>query len=123
MSATYEFTPKLSLMLRSGTDFFNELRESRRAFSTQRFPFGQYREDRIIFQETNTDFLFTYDDMNRGDFGYQVSVGGSSPNWASMLMGAGPEQRGITSNRWELDEHRLTPQTHGPGRPGECLCR
>ena len=77
MSATYEFTPKFSLMLRSGTDFFNELRESRRAFSTQRFPFGQYREDRIIFQETNTDFLFTYDDMNRGDFGYQVSVGGN----------------------------------------------
>lgn len=77
MSATYQFTPKLSLMLRSGTDYFSELRASRRAFSTQRFPFGQYREDRIIFQETNSDFLFTYDDMNRGDFGYQVSFGGN----------------------------------------------
>ena len=77
LSATYQFTPKFSLMLRSGTDFFNELRDSRRAFSSQRFPFGQYREDRIIFQETNSDFLFTYDDMNRGDFGFQVSVGGN----------------------------------------------
>jgi len=27
----------------------------------------------------------------------------SSPNWASMIMGAGPEQHGITSNAWEKD--------------------
>ncbi|MDR2680643.1 MAG: ectonucleotide pyrophosphatase/phosphodiesterase [Tannerella sp.] len=33
----------------------------------------------------------------------------SSPNWASMLMGAGPEIHGITSNDWELDKHDLEP--------------
>ena len=27
----------------------------------------------------------------------------SSPNWASMIMGAGPEQHGITSNAWVKD--------------------
>lgn len=27
----------------------------------------------------------------------------SSSNWASMIMGAGPEQHGITSNAWEKD--------------------
>ena len=27
----------------------------------------------------------------------------SSTNWASMIMGAGPEQHGITSNSWEKD--------------------
>lgn len=75
MSATYEFTDKLSLMLRTGTDYFNELRVGKRAFSTQRFPFGQYREDHITFQETNTDALLTYQDLYRGDFGYSVSVG------------------------------------------------
>jgi predicted AlkP superfamily pyrophosphatase or phosphodiesterase len=31
----------------------------------------------------------------------------SSSNWASMLMGAGPEVHGITSNAWELDKHDL----------------
>jgi predicted AlkP superfamily pyrophosphatase or phosphodiesterase len=31
----------------------------------------------------------------------------SSPNWASMIMGAGPEQHGITSNAWQPDEHLL----------------
>lgn len=31
----------------------------------------------------------------------------SSPNWASMIMGAGPEQHGITSNDWERDDFIL----------------
>lgn len=31
----------------------------------------------------------------------------SSPNWASMIMGAGPEQHGITSNAWERDNLTL----------------
>ncbi|MEL6592820.1 MAG: TonB-dependent receptor, partial [Bacteroidota bacterium] len=66
---------KLSLQLRSGTDYFSEVRVGKRAFSTQRFPFGQYREDLINFQETNTDLLLTYQDLYSGDFGYSVSVG------------------------------------------------
>ncbi len=28
----------------------------------------------------------------------------SSPNWASMIMGAGPEQHGVTSNEWETNK-------------------
>lgn len=31
----------------------------------------------------------------------------SSTNWASMIMGAGPEQHGITSNDWEKDNFTL----------------
>src|SRR2546425_11801985 len=30
----------------------------------------------------------------------------SSRNWASMIMGAGPEQHGVTSNDWERSEER-----------------
>lgn len=33
----------------------------------------------------------------------------SSPNWASMIMGAGPSQHGITSNEWKLNDHTLPP--------------
>jgi hypothetical protein len=33
----------------------------------------------------------------------------SSQNWASMTMGAGPEQHGIIDNDWEIDEHTLPP--------------
>jgi hypothetical protein len=36
-----------------------------------------------------------------------VLTSSSSQNWASMIMGAGPEQHGIISNDWEMDEHTL----------------
>jgi hypothetical protein len=38
----------------------------------------------------------------------------SSTNWASMIMGAGPEQHGITSNGWEPDDHVLPAVVSGP---------
>lgn len=39
----------------------------------------------------------------------------SSPNWASMLMGAGPEQHGVTSNDWRPDKFALAPTAVGSG--------
>lgn len=33
----------------------------------------------------------------------------SSPNWASMVMGADTEQHGVTSNGWEKFDHQLPP--------------
>jgi len=39
----------------------------------------------------------------------------SSPNWASMIMGAGPEQHGVTSNEWRTNKFQFTPTVMGPG--------
>lgn len=39
----------------------------------------------------------------------------SSPNWASMIMGAGPEQHGVTSNDWEPDKFEFPPTVVGSG--------
>lgn len=39
----------------------------------------------------------------------------SSPNWASMIMGAGPEQHGITSNDWETNKFEIPPVAVGSG--------
>jgi predicted AlkP superfamily pyrophosphatase or phosphodiesterase len=39
----------------------------------------------------------------------------SSPNWASMIMGAGPEQHGITSNDWQPDKFDISPVATGSG--------
>src|SRR5680860_1868474 len=36
----------------------------------------------------------------------------SSTNWATMIMGAGPEQHGITSNDWTKKDHILPPVVH-----------
>jgi arylsulfatase A-like enzyme len=39
----------------------------------------------------------------------------SSPNWASMIMGAGPEQHGVLSNDWKPGQGPITPTEVGPG--------
>ena len=39
----------------------------------------------------------------------------SSPNWASMIMGAGPEQHGVTSNDWETNKFQIAPTVVGSG--------
>jgi hypothetical protein len=43
-----------------------------------------------------------------------VLTSSSSQNWASMTMGAGPEQHGIINNDWELDDHTLPPIVQEP---------
>lgn len=37
----------------------------------------------------------------------------SSPNWASMIMGAVPSQHGVTSNDWKPDQFTIAPACHG----------
>ncbi len=39
----------------------------------------------------------------------------SSPNWASMIMGAGPAEHGVTSNDWQPDRFEITPICTGDG--------
>ncbi len=73
----YDFTPELKLQVRSGIDYFNDLRPRIRAYSTQRFPKGQYREDNIEFEEMNTDFLLSYNKQVNTDWFVSVSAGGN----------------------------------------------
>ncbi|UOY07195.1 SusC/RagA family TonB-linked outer membrane protein [Muricauda sp. SCSIO 64092] len=75
--ADINLTKDLSLMVRTGIDYFSELRTGRRAYSTQRFARGQYREDDIFFKEQNTDFLLTYNKEIDGDFTIGASLGGN----------------------------------------------
>ena len=42
----------------------------------------------------------------------------SGPNWASILMGAGPEQHGVTSNAYTPVEPELPPVASGKGKRG-----
>ncbi|WNJ20552.1 SusC/RagA family TonB-linked outer membrane protein [Pontibacter sp. G13] len=75
LSVSYEFLPELKLTVRSGMDAYNDVRDSRRAFSTQRFRNGAYREDEVDFREMNTDFLLTYDNRFGDNFGLTASIG------------------------------------------------
>ncbi|MCF2491372.1 SusC/RagA family TonB-linked outer membrane protein [Dyadobacter sp. CY347] len=75
ISLKYDFTSWLSLQLRGGTDFNNELRKRRRAFSTQRFPFGSYREERVRNGESNFDFLLSANKEFSEDFTFGANLG------------------------------------------------
>lgn len=73
----YDLASWLSLQLRAATDYASEVRAYKRGFSTQRFPFGQYREARIITEERNTDFLLSANKKIKSDFTVSGSFGGN----------------------------------------------
>lgn len=77
LSATYDISDDFKFMVRGGRDFFSEYRTIKRAYSTQRFPNGQFREDKINFQETNLDFLLTYDKDVTDKFKVNANFGGN----------------------------------------------
>ena len=77
LSLTYDLNDNWKLLLRSGRDFYRDFRERKRAFSTQRFPFGTYQEDNIFFEESNTDFLLSYDKTFNEKWNVNISGGGN----------------------------------------------
>jgi TonB-linked SusC/RagA family outer membrane protein len=77
ININYKINDNWSAMVRSGRDFYRDLRTKKRAFSTQRFPLGSYREDNVFFEESNTDFLVTYDKNFKEKWSFNISAGGN----------------------------------------------
>lgn len=75
VSLNYELGQHWNMMFRTGRDFYHDFRTKRRAFSTQRFPRGYYREDHIFAEEINSDFLITYDTTIKDTWEVNVSAG------------------------------------------------
>jgi len=73
----YDINNWLNVLLRGGTDYGNELRERKRAFSTQRYPRGAYREERVENTETNLDFLISAKPKINNDFSLSLNGGGN----------------------------------------------
>jgi predicted AlkP superfamily pyrophosphatase or phosphodiesterase len=70
----------------------------------------------VSFTPTNTPVLHQL--MRSGSYTLHargVMPTSSSPNWASMIMGAGPEQHGVTSNDWETNKFDIAPTAIGSG--------
>ncbi len=77
VAATYDFTDRLNLRIRSGLDYNDQRTEMRKAFSTRIAPNGRYRYGNTYFLESNTDFLLRYNrDLNQ-DWSMKVSAGGN----------------------------------------------
>jgi hypothetical protein len=82
-SVAYAFSDRLNIRLRSGVDYFHDLRTSQRAFSTKRFINGAYREDEIDYRELNTDALLTYSTSIKTNWDVTLSGGGNILNQKS----------------------------------------
>jgi len=96
VSLKYDFTSWLSLQLRTASDFASERRQYRRAFSTQRFPFGQYREAKIVTEERNSDFLLTFNkEIVPSMFTLTASLGGNQLRQRSEFLEVNAPQLNI----------------------------
>ncbi|WP_036150973.1 SusC/RagA family TonB-linked outer membrane protein [Maribacter forsetii] len=76
ISASYDITDHLTATVRSGMDYSSELRQLRRAYSSNRFVNGGYAEHDVFFREINTDFLLNYTNQFN-DLSVDVSLGGN----------------------------------------------
>lgn len=112
----YDIASWLSLQLRAATDYASEVRSYKRAFSTQRFPFGQYREARVITEERNTDFLFSANKKLNNDFTISGTFGGNQTRQKADFneVNAGqlniPGIYKITNNRVPVDVTQTTTE-------------
>ncbi len=77
ITLNYNFTNWLNLQFRTATDYGNEVRAYKRSFSTQRYPFGEYRQTGIITEERNTDFLLTANKDISKELTFSASLGGN----------------------------------------------
>lgn len=77
ISATYNFTKDLSVMVRSSLDFSNEGRSQQRPFGTQKYAEGMFRTQDIFTQEVNNDFLVRYNRKLSPKITSNYSFGGS----------------------------------------------
>lgn len=77
-SLSYDFLDNLKLTARSGIDFSHDLRQSKRAYSTQRFLTGAYKRENVSFYEWNTDALLQWNQSFNQVWRTDLAVGANS---------------------------------------------
>ncbi|CAG5068355.1 TonB-dependent receptor P3 [Dyadobacter sp. CECT 9623] len=79
IALNYKILPSLSLLVRTGTDFWSDTRINVSNFlrvrNGVRTP-GRFSEEVLRSQETNSDFMLTYNKDITSDFGMNVQFGG-----------------------------------------------
>lgn len=78
VSANYQITDKLDLMLRTGVDMSFEYRSQQRPFSMTKYPRGMFREQNVFSYESNTDVLLNYKENFGDKISLRASIGGNA---------------------------------------------
>lgn len=77
LSATFDITSKLALMLRSGIQLSSEQREQHRPVSDVVFGNGFFKKENVFDYEINSDALLTFHDTYDNGINFSASVGGN----------------------------------------------
>jgi TonB-linked SusC/RagA family outer membrane protein len=113
LSANYEITDKLELMIRTGVDMSFEFRSQQRPFSMTKYPRGMFREQHVFNYEINTDALLTYHDKINEQIKYTVSAGANAMRQTYDFAGMYADQLaqpGIYQISNSLDQAVADPQ-------------
>lgn len=113
VTANYQITPKLELLLRTGVDMAFEFRSQQRPFSMTKYPRGMYREQNVFSYESNSDFLLTYKDAISSRVAFSASVGGNAMRQTYDFAGLYADQLaqpGIYQISNSLDQAVADPQ-------------
>lgn len=109
ISVNYEIIKGLTLMGRTGTDWYNENIQIKRAYSSRKYQNGKYAVNNYIFQERNSDFLLTWDKPLNGDFQYKVSVGGNKMRRSTRNVNATAAELSIPG-LYNLENSKSAPE-------------
>ncbi len=82
--ATYKIDEHLSFFARIGTDNYDDRRRSRRPSGQNGHALGMYREQNVRFQETNADFLLSYNNKIGNKIGVKIDAGANRMNQATF---------------------------------------
>ena len=108
LSATYRFTPWLSLTARSGTDFYQDRRKTKNAARTSNL-YDSYNEDLIFVQESNSDFLLNAT-HKFGKFDVTANIGGNQRTNYTQRNYTGATELAIP-RVWNIGNSRQRPET------------
>jgi TonB-linked SusC/RagA family outer membrane protein len=86
LSATYDLSNNLNLMVRSGIDMTNEDREQRRPWSTANFTKGYYKQQNIFNYEINSDALLSYKTKISSSFNFNASAGANTRSTKNTVV-------------------------------------
>jgi TonB-linked SusC/RagA family outer membrane protein len=86
VQASIDLRPNLTLMLRTGLDYYTLNEDQKRPFSAKRNPKGAYVLENDNFREQNSDFLLTYKPKIDNDFHVSVAIGGNRMDQQSQAF-------------------------------------
>lgn len=78
LSATYDISKQISVMVRSGIDLASEDRQQRRPYSSANYKQGYYKEQSIARYEINSDVLLSYKNNLGRKFKISASAGANA---------------------------------------------